>query len=266
MSLMHAKNQKHLASNRLYKSVYEKNKMRIHIVPDMVEMVTAKESQKKGSEIDYCLHLCEWICHPDLQVNSHIRKVTDQIYSNIVYKDDLNWLKGIGCYISDIPEILHAKHAYVLCNHIKYKSHTQKTRNGYKLVTDTQVYVQAVKSGKQLSDAIYHHDYMDSVRGKVAATMKTMELDGPFMHTSSRVSIILSSSIHVYGQLYHRLKDKIHTTPDTPEIRQVKKTQEAVSELIYKSDFFKMQGHVISLPYTPQVIRCRYVGDITSDV
>ncbi|XP_077731099.1 nebulin-like [Canis aureus] len=146
MSLMHAKNQKHLASNRLYKSVYEKNKMRIHIVPDMVEMVTAKESQKKGSEIDYCLHLCEWICHPDLQVNSHIRKVTDQIYSNIVYKDDLNWLKGIGCYISDIPEILHAKHAYVLCNHIKYKSHTQKTRNGYKLVTDTQVYVQAVKS------------------------------------------------------------------------------------------------------------------------
>ena len=35
----------------------------------------------------------------------------------------------------------------------------------------------------------------------------------------------------MYGQLYHRLKDKIHTTPDTPEIRQVKKTQEAVSEV-----------------------------------
>ena len=57
--------------------------MRIHIVPDMVEMVTAKDSQKKGSEIDYCLHLREWICHPDLQVNSHVRKVTDQIYRNV---------------------------------------------------------------------------------------------------------------------------------------------------------------------------------------
>lgn len=103
----------------------------------------------------------------------------------------------------------------------------------------------------------------------------------------------------LYRQLYHKLKDKIHTTPDTPEIRQVKKTQEAVSEvgiflgergghgtqgwrshwsliyvfmgifplqLIYKSDFFKMQGHMISMPYTPHVLHCRYVGDITSDV
>lgn len=68
-----------LTSQRLYKSVYEKNKMKINIVPDMVEMVTAKDSQKKVSEIDYRLHLHEWICHPDLQVNSHVRKVTDQI-------------------------------------------------------------------------------------------------------------------------------------------------------------------------------------------
>lgn len=68
-----------LSSQRLYRSVYEKNKMKIHIVPDMVEMVTAKDSQKKVSEIDYRLHLHEWICHPDLKVNSHVRKVTDQI-------------------------------------------------------------------------------------------------------------------------------------------------------------------------------------------
>nr|XP_025863837.1 nebulin [Vulpes vulpes] len=368
MSLTHAKNQKHLASHikyreeyekfkalytlpksveddpntarclrvgkfnidRLYRSVYEKNKMKIHIVPDMVEMVTAKDSQKKVSEIDYRLHLHEWICHPDLQVNSHVRKVTDQI-SDIVYKDDLTWLKGIGCYVWDTPEILHAKHAYDLRNDIKYKSHAQKTRNDYKLVTDTPVYVQAVKSGKQLSDAVYHHDYVHSVRGRVAPTTKTVDLeralhahklqseglyrgagrrtlptgyrlpgdtvafqhakdkryqssyfkykevyehikangytlgpkDVPFVHVR-RVNNVTNERL--YRQLYHKLKDKIHTTPDTPEIRQVKKTQEAVSELIYKSDFFKMQGHMISLPYTPQVIHCRYVGDITSDI
>ncbi|XP_036040833.1 nebulin isoform X2 [Onychomys torridus] len=367
LSLTHAKNQKHLASrikyreeyekfkalytlpksveddpntarclrvgklniDRLYRSVYEKNKMKIHIVPDMVEMVTAKDSQKKVSEIDYRLHLHEWICHPDLQVNSHVRKVTDQI-SDIVYKDDLTWLKGIGCYVWDTPEILHAKHAYDLRNDIKYKAHVQKTRNDYKLVTDTPVYVQAVKSGKQLSDAVYHYDYVHSVRGKVAPTTKTVDLDRalhayklqsenlykkglcylptgyrlpvdtphfnhtkdtrymssyfkykeayehikangytlgpkdvPFVHVR-RVNNVTSERL--YRELYHKLKDKIHTTPDTPEIRQVKKTQEAVSELIYKSDFFKMQGHMISLPYTPQVLHCRYVGDITSDI
>ncbi|XP_048668213.1 nebulin [Marmota marmota marmota] len=367
LSLTHAKNQKHLASHikyreeyekfkalytlpksveddpntarclrvgkfnidRLYRSVYEKNKMKIHTIPDMVEMVTAKDSQKKVSEIDYRLHLHEWICHPDLQVNSHVRKVTDQI-SDIVYKDDLTWLKGIGCYVWDTPEILHAKHAYDLRNDIKYKAHVLKTRNDYKLVTDTPVYVQAVKSGKQLSDAVYHYDYVHSVRGKVAPTTKTVDLDRalhayklqsenlyktglrylptgyrlpvdtphfrhnkdtrymssyfkykevyehikangytlgpkdvPFVHVR-RVNNVTSERL--YRQLYHKLKDKIHTTPDTPEIRQVKKTQEAVSELIYKSDFFKMQGHMISLPYTPQVLHCRYVGDITSDI
>uniref|UniRef100_A0A2K6N0D0 Nebulin n=1 Tax=Rhinopithecus bieti TaxID=61621 RepID=A0A2K6N0D0_RHIBE len=367
LSLTHAKNQKHLASrvkyreeyekfkalytlprsvdddpntarclrvgklniDRLYRSVYEKNKMKIHIVPDMVEMVTAKDSQKKVSEIDYRLHLHEWICHPDLKVNDHVRKVTDQI-SDIVYKDDLNWLKGIGCYVWDTPEILHAKHAYDLRDDIKYKAHMLKTRNDYKLVTDTPVYVQAVKSGKQLSDAVYHYDYVHSVRGKVAPTTKTVDLDRalhayklqssnlyktslrtlptgyrlpgdtphfkhvkdtrymssyfkykeayehtkaygytlgpkdvPFVHVR-RVNNVTSERL--YRELYHKLKDKIHTTPDTPEIRQVKKTQEAVSELIYKSDFFKMQGHMISLPYTPQVIHCRYVGDITSDI
>nr|XP_048282170.1 nebulin isoform X2 [Myodes glareolus] len=367
LSLTHAKNQKHLASHikyreeyekfkalytlpksveddpntarclrvgklnidRLYRSVYEKNKMKIHTVPDMVEMVTAKDSQKKVSEVDYRLHLHEWICHPDLQVNSHVRKVTDQI-SDIVYKDDLTWLKGIGCYVWDTPEILHAKHAYDLRNDIKYKAHVQKTRNDYKLVTDTPVYVQAVKSGKQLSDAVYHYDYVHSIRGKVAPTTKTVDLDRalhayklqsenlykkglrylptgyrlpgdtphfnhakdmrymssyfkykeayehikaygytlgpkdvPFVHVR-RVNNVTSERL--YRELYHKLKDKIHTTPDTPEIRQVKKTQEAVSELIYKSDFFKMQGHMISLPYTPQVLHCRYVGDITSDI
>ncbi|KAJ8784228.1 hypothetical protein J1605_008379 [Eschrichtius robustus] len=281
-------------ARRLYRSVYEKNKMKIHMVPDMVEMVTAKESQKKVSEIDYRLHLHEWTCHPNLQVNSHVRKVTDEI-SNIVYKDDLNWLKGTGCYVWDTPEILHAKHAYDLRDDIKYKAHAQKTRNNYKLVTDTPIYVQAVQSGKQLSDAVYHHDYVHSVRGKVAPTTKTVDLDRalhahklqsefkykevyehmkangytlgpndvPFVNVR-RVNNVTSERL--YRQLYHKLKGKIHTTPDTPEIRQVRKTQEAVSELIYKSDFFKMQGHMISLPYTPHVLHCRYVGDITSDI
>lgn len=31
--------------------------------------------------------------------------------SQIFYKDDLNWLKGIGCYAWDTPEILRVKHA-----------------------------------------------------------------------------------------------------------------------------------------------------------
>ncbi|XP_054827290.1 nebulin isoform X9 [Eublepharis macularius] len=316
--------------DRLYRETYEKNKAKIHIVPDMVDIVSAKDTQKKVSEIDYRIHLHEWANIADPHANAHARKVNDQL-SDIVYKDDLNWLKGIGCFVWDTPEILHAKHAYDLRNDIKYKSKAEKLKSNYTVVTDTPVYVQNVLSGKNLSDAVYHHDYVHHIKGKYTPVDKTVDLerannaykiqceglyrnaglhalptgytlppDTPgFKHAKHaqyigsylkykevyehikdkgynfgpkavpfvnirKVNKILNERL--YRDTYHKNKDKIHTTPDTPEIRQVKATQEAVSDLIYKTDFFKMQGHLISLPYTPQTMHSRYVGEITSDI
>uniref|UniRef100_A0A8C6JTZ2 Uncharacterized protein n=1 Tax=Melopsittacus undulatus TaxID=13146 RepID=A0A8C6JTZ2_MELUD len=315
--------------DRLYKEVYEKTKAKVHIIPDMVDIISAKDAQKKISEIDYRTHLHDWICLPDLQINSHVRKVTDQV-SDVIYKDDLNWLKGIGCFVWDTPEILHAKHAYDLRSDIKYKSKAEKMKNDYTVVTDTPVYVQNVLSGLNLSEAVYRSAYLHNVKGKMIPTDKTVDLerayhankiqsenlyrwagvnalptgyslptDTPSFQHAKHVQYIGSDlkykeayehmkakgytlgpkdvgfenvrkvnqviNERLYRATYHKYKDKIHTTPDTPQIRQVRATQEAVSDLIYKSDFFKMQGHLISLPYTPQVLHCRYVGDITSD-
>ncbi|XP_068877435.1 nebulin [Aphelocoma coerulescens] len=315
--------------DRLYKETYEKTKAKVHIIPDMVDIISAKDAQKKISEVDYRMRLHEWICLPDLQVNTHVRKVTDQV-SDVIYKDDLNWLKGIGCFVWDTPEILHAKHAYDLRSDIKYKSKAEKMKKDFTVVTDTPVYVQNVLSALNLSEAVYRGDYRQNVKGKMISTDKTVDLeraynankiqsenlyrwagvnalptgyslptDTPNFQHAKHVQYIGSDlkykeayehmkakgytlgpkdvgfenvrkvnqviNERLYRATYHKNKDKIHTTPDTPEIRQVRATQEAVSDLIYKSDFFKMQGHLISLPYTPHVLHCRYVGDITSD-
>ncbi|XP_066046556.1 nebulin isoform X15 [Chamaea fasciata] len=315
--------------DRLYKEAYEKTKAKVHIVPDMVDIISAKDAQQKISEVDYRTRLHEWICLPDLQVNAHVRTVTDQI-SDVIYKDDLNWLKGIGCFVWDTPEILHAKQAYDLRSDIKYKSKAEKMKKDFTVVTDTPVYVQNVLSALNLSEAVYRGDYRQNVKGKMIPTDKTVDLeraynankiqsenlyrwagvnalptgyslptDTPNFQHAKHVQHIGSDlkykeayehmkakgytlgpkdvgfenvrkvnqviNERLYRATYHKNKDKIHTTPDTPEIRQVRATQEAVSDLIYKSDFFKMQGHLISLPYTPQVLHCRYVGDITSD-
>uniref|UniRef100_A0A8C5U285 Nebulin n=2 Tax=Malurus TaxID=55806 RepID=A0A8C5U285_9PASS len=315
--------------DRLYKEAYEKTKAKVHIVPDMVDIISAKDAQKKISEVDYRTRLHEWICLPDLQVNAHVKTVTDQI-SDVIYKDDLNWLKGIGCFVWDTPEILHAKQAYDLRSDIKYKSKAEKMKKDFTVVTDTPVYVQNVLSALNLSEAVYRGDYKQNVQGKMIPTDKTVDLeraynankiqsenlyrwagvnalptgyslptDTPSFQHAKHVQHIGSDlkykeayehmkakgytlgpkdvgfenvkkvnqviNERLYRATYHKNKDKIHTTPDTPEIRQVRATQEAVSDLIYKSDFFKMQGHLISLPYTPQVLHCRYVGDITSD-
>ncbi|XP_037998046.1 nebulin isoform X47 [Motacilla alba alba] len=316
--------------DRLYKEAYEKTKAKVHIVPDMVDIISAKDAQKKISEIDYRMRLHDWMCLPDLQVNTHVRTVTDQI-SDVIYKDDLNWLKGIGCFVWDTPEILHAKQAYDLRSDIKYKSKAEKMKKDFTVVTDTPVYVQNVISALNLSEAVYRGDYRKNVQGKMIPTDKTVDLERAYnankiqsenlyrwagvnalptgyslptdtpnfqhakhaQHIGSdlkykeayehmkakgytlgpkdvgfenvrKVNQVINERL--YRATYHKNKDKIHTTPDTPEIRQVRATQEAVSDLIYKSDFFKMQGHLISLPYTPHVLHCRYVGDITSDI
>ncbi|XP_042334160.1 nebulin isoform X3 [Sceloporus undulatus] len=316
--------------DRLYRETYEKNKAKIHIVPDMVDIVSAKSTQKKVSEIDYRIRLHEWANIPDLHANALARKVNDQL-SDIVYKDDLNWLKGIGCFVWDTPEILHAKHAYDLRDDFKYKAKAEKMKSKYTVVMDTPVYVQNVLSGMNLSDAVYRHDYVKNIKGKYTPVDKTVDLerathaykiqnealyrnaglralptgyklpaDTPgFKHakhaqyigsylkykevyehikakgynfgpkavpfvTTRKVNKILNERL--YRETYHKNKDKIHTTPDTPEIRQVKTNQESISDLIYRTDFFKMQGHLISMPYTPQTIHSRYVGEITSDV
>uniref|UniRef100_A0A8C8E913 Nebulin n=1 Tax=Otus sunia TaxID=257818 RepID=A0A8C8E913_9STRI len=297
--------------DRLYREVYEKNKAKIHIIPDMVDIISAKDAQKKITEIDYRTHLHEWICLPDLQMNAHVRKVTDQV-SDVIYKDDLNWLKGIGCFVWDTPEILHAKHAYDLRSDVKQHNYDLPLINF------------------SFSQAVYRGEYIHNVKGKMIPTDKTVDLerayhankiqsenlyrwagvnalptgyslptDTPSFQHAKHVQYIGSDlkykeayehmkakgytlgpkdvgfenvkkvnqaiNERLYRATYHKYKDKIHTTPDTPEIRQVRATQEAVSDLIYKSDLFKMQGHLISLPYTPQVLHCRYVGDITSD-
>ncbi|XP_077640997.1 nebulin isoform X2 [Lonchura striata] len=315
--------------DRLYKEAYEKTKAKVHIVPDMVDIISAKDAQKKVSEVDYRTRLHEWLCLPDLQVNTHVRRVTDQV-SDVIYKDDLNWLKGIGCFVWDTPEILHAKQAYDLRSDIKYKSKAEKMKKDFTVVTDTPVYVQNVISALNLSEAVYRGDYKKNVQGKMIPTDKTVDLeraynankiqsenlyrwagvnalptgyslptDTPNFQHAKHVQHIGSDlkykeayehmkakgytlgpkdvgfenvrkvnqviNERLYRATYHKNKDKIHTTPDTPELRQVRATQEAVSDLIYKSDFFKMQGHLISLPYTPHVLHCRYVGDITSD-
>ncbi|XP_066477640.1 nebulin [Tiliqua scincoides] len=316
--------------DRLYRETYEKNKAKIHIVPDMVGIVSAKSTQKKVSEIDYRIRLHEWANIADPHNNALVRKVTDQI-SDFVYKDDLNWLRGIGCFVWDTPEILHAKHAYDLRDDLKYKAAAEKMKSKYSVVMDTPLYVQNVLSGMNLSEAVYRHDYVHNIKGKYTPVEKTVDLERannaykiqceglyrkaglhalptgyklppdtpgfkhakhaqhigsdlkykevyehikgkgynfgpkavPFVNTR-KVNKILNERL--YRETYHKNKDKIHTTPDTPEIRQVKTNQESISDLIYKTDFFKMQGHMISLPYTPETVHNRYVGEITSDV
>lgn len=66
-----------IQNDRLYKSDYHKTKSRVHIPPDMVSVVAAKECQTLVSDIDYRQYLREWTCHPDQNDCIQARKAYD---------------------------------------------------------------------------------------------------------------------------------------------------------------------------------------------
>ncbi|XP_069389533.1 nebulin isoform X6 [Paralichthys olivaceus] len=319
-----------LVLDRLYKENYEKTKAKNHIPPDMLEIVSARNTQSTVSGIHYRKYLHQWICLPDMQVYTQARKVNEQL-SDIFYKDDLNWLKGIGCYAWDTPEILRVKHADDLQSENKYRAKGIEAFKDYSVVTDTPVYETAKQNAQNLSDLHYRYDYNANVKGTNTAPAVTIETerarlanhiqsdnwykeanktsmptgyslpyDTPLIKQVKLNSTVTSNvkykeayemmkaksyTLHpegvnfvnarkahkivndrLYREEYQHKKDKIHTTYDTPDIKQVKMNQQNLSDLCYKEKYYNTRGQHISLPITPQLMHCAHVNDITSEL
>nr|DBA19737.1 TPA: hypothetical protein GDO54_015520 [Pyxicephalus adspersus] len=284
-----------LPLDRLYRETYEKNKAKIHIAPDMLEIVAARETQHKVSEIEYRKYLHEWICLPDLQLYVHARKVNDQL-SDIVYKDDLNWLKGVGCFVWDTPEILHAKHAYDLRSDYKYKAKAEELKNKYTSVMETPVYVQAVTSGKQSSDVVYHSEYEKNVRGKVTSSTKSVELDrarnankirSDYLYRDATVkslptgyslpkdmpTIVQAKKAQAIGsdlkykEFYEHMKAKAYTLPpDNVSQVNIRKVNKILNERLYRQLYHKQKDKIHTTPDTPEIRQVKATQEAVSDL
>ncbi|XP_078260444.1 nebulin [Rhinoraja longicauda] len=245
-----------LILDRLYRDNYEKNKMKIHIMPDMLEVVAAKETQAKVSEINYRKYLHEWTCLPDLQINLHARKVNEQL-SDVLYKDDLNWLKGIGCNVWDTPLILRAKQSYDLQSDIQYRAKAEAAKSNFTLVMDTPGYLQAVTNARQLSDSVYRNEYMTNIKGKLVPTSKTMELD------RAREANKLQSE-NLYRDEGRKYLPKGYTLPaDIPSIKHAKQVDLHRSDLKYKEAYehMKARGYTL-IPETISITTAKKADNI----
>ncbi|KAG7502440.1 nebulin isoform X15 [Solea senegalensis] len=319
-----------LVLDRLYRENYEKTKAKNHIPPDMLEILSAHKTQSAVSEINYRKYLHQWLCLPELREYVQARKVNEQL-SDVFYKDDLNWLKGIGCYAWDTPEILRVKYAGDIRSESKYRAKGIEGFKDFSVVTDTPVYETAKQNAQNLSDLHYRYDYHANIKGTNTAPAVTVETerarlaneiqsdkwykdankkymptgyslphDTPLIKQVKRNSHISSNvkykeayemmkakayTLHpegvnfvgarkahkiinerLYREEYHKNKDKIHTTYDTPDIKQVKMNQSHLSDLWYHEKYNNSKGQLISLPITPQLLHCHHVNEITSEL
>ncbi|XP_041118201.1 nebulin-like isoform X15 [Polyodon spathula] len=285
-----------LGIDRLYRADYEKTKTKVHIVPDMLEIVAAKNTQNMVSEIDYRKRLHQWICLPDQQVYIHARKVNDQL-SDICYKDDLTWLKGIGCAVYDTPEILRAKSSYKLQSDVQYKAKAADyMRNNYTVVTDTPTYVQAVISNNQMSDLVYRHDYVSNVKGtmtscatsvdlerareankiqssnlykeasvKLMPTGYTLPSDTPAIRQAKHSSIVQSD--HKYKEAYEHMKAKSYTLlPDSVNFVNIRKTNTVINPRLYREKYEHEKDKIHTTYDTPEIRQVKATQEAVSDI
>ncbi|XP_062390345.1 nebulin isoform X3 [Sardina pilchardus] len=248
-----------LVLDRLYKEKYEKTKAKVTVPPDMVDIVESRRTQKAVSEIDYRKYLHQWICLPDMQVFQHSRKVAEQ-FSDIFYKDDLNWLRGIGCYAWDTPEIVRSKNAMQLQSDNAYKAKGVESFKEYSVVLDTPVYETCKLSAQNLSDLNYHHDYDTNVKGHFTSPAVTVDTE------RARLNQYIQSD-NLYKEESKSGMAKGYQLPyDTPAIRQAKTTSINCSDVKYKLDHDKTKATAYSLdPEGVHFVTIRNANKITND-
>ncbi|CAJ1079111.1 nebulin isoform X9 [Xyrichtys novacula] len=248
-----------LVLDRLYKENYEKTKAKNHIPPDMLEILSASKTQSTVSGINYRKYLHQWICLPDMQVYVQARKVNEQL-SDIFYKDDLNWLKGIGCYAWDTPEILRVKNAGNLQSEHKYRAKGIESFKDYSVVTDTPVYETAKKNAENLSDLHYRYDYNANIKGTNTAPAVTIETE-----RARLASYIQSNSW--YTEANKNFMPTGYSLPhDTPLIKQAKKNSVITSNVKYKELYEMTKAKTYTLhPEGVNFVIARKANKITNE-
>ncbi|KAI4876854.1 hypothetical protein NFI96_011088 [Prochilodus magdalenae] len=281
--------------DRLYRQNWEKTKAKIHVPPDMLDVVAARNTQKMISEIDYRKYLHQWICLPDMQVYVHARKVNEQL-SDIFYKDDMNWLKGIGCYVWDTPEILRCKQAMKLQSDTLYRAKGIEHFKDYSVVMETPVYETCKLSAHNLSELNYRNDYVTNVRGKNTAPAVTVdterarlanhiqsdnlykEASKSFMPTGyslphdtplakhAKASTVIASNVK-YKEAYELMKAKSYKlNPDDVNFVTIRKTNQIINDRLYRAKYEKEKDRVHSVYDTPEIKQVKATQEAISDV
>ncbi|XP_066548934.1 nebulin-related-anchoring protein [Amia ocellicauda] len=84
-----------LQSSNEYKKLSEQGRSQYKIHTDQPGFIQAKRSQEQASNLSYRQHLHHYTCDPE-QLNMKHAKQAYKLQSDVNYKSDLNWLRGIG--------------------------------------------------------------------------------------------------------------------------------------------------------------------------
>ncbi|XP_058400016.1 nebulin-related-anchoring protein isoform X3 [Diceros bicornis minor] len=286
--LLHSLQVAKMSSEVEYKKGFEKSKTHFHLPMDMVNIRHAKKAQALASDLDYRKRFHEYTVLPE-DMKTEWAKKAYGLQSELQYKADLAWMKGVGWLaegslnleqakkagqlvseknyrqrvdelkftsVADSSQMEHAKKSQELQSGVAYKAGNEQSLHQYSISNDEPLFLQARANAANLSEVKYKEDYERS-RGKLIGA-KGAQGDTQMSH-SLQMSKLQSELEYKKG--FEDTKSQCHVSLDMIHLAHARKAQHLATDIGYRT----ASHHFTALPTDMKVEWAKKAYSLQSD-
>uniref|UniRef100_A0A2K6L1M7 Nebulin-related-anchoring protein n=1 Tax=Rhinopithecus bieti TaxID=61621 RepID=A0A2K6L1M7_RHIBE len=218
-----------------YKKGFEESKTQFHLPMDMVNIRHAKKAQALASDLDYRKKLHEYTVLPE-DMKTQWAKKAYGLQSELQYKADLAWMKGVGWLTEGSLNLEQAKKAGQLVSEKNYRQRVDELK--FTSVTDSSQMEHAKKSQELQSGVAYKAGNEQSVH------QYTISKDEPLFLRARANAANLSEKL--YKSSWENQKAKgFELRLDSLTFLAAKAKRDLASEVKYKEDYERSRGKLI---------------------
>ncbi|XP_058527607.1 nebulin-related-anchoring protein isoform X4 [Ochotona princeps] len=233
--LLHSLQVAKMSSEVEYKKGFEESKTHFQLPMDMVNISHAKKAQALASDLDYRKKLHEYTVLPE-DMKTQWAKKAYRLQSELQYKADLAWMKGVSWLTEGSLNLEQAKKAGQLVSEKNYRQRVDELK--FTSVTDSSQMEHAKKSQELQSGVAYKAGNEQSVH------QYTISKDEPLFLQARANAAQLSEKL--YKSSWENQKAKgFELRLDSLAFLTAKAKRDLASEVKYRENYERSKGKLI---------------------
>ncbi|XP_022424413.1 nebulin-related-anchoring protein [Delphinapterus leucas] len=233
--LLHSLQVAKMSSEVEYKKGFEKSKTHFHLPMDMVNLRHAKKAQALASDQGYRKKLHGYTALPEDMKTCWAKKAYG-LQSELQYKADLSWMKGVGWLTEGSLTLEQAKKAGQLVSEKNYRQRVDELK--FTSVADSSQMEHAKRSQELQSGVVYKAGHEQSVH------QYSISKDEPLFLQAQANAANLSEKL--YKSNWEKQKAKgFELRLDSLAFLAAKAKRDLASEVKYKENYEKSRGKLI---------------------
>ncbi|XP_007665875.2 nebulin-related-anchoring protein isoform X3 [Ornithorhynchus anatinus] len=275
--LLHSLQVAKISSEVEYKKGFEESKTHFHLPMDMVNIKHAQKAQALASDFDYRKKLHKYTVLPEDMKTKWAKKVYG-LQSELQYKTDLTWMKGVGWMtegsfnieqakkagelvsekkyrqradalkftsVTDSSQMEHAKKSQELQSDVSYRAGNEQTLHQYTINKDEPLFLQARANAANLSEKLYKSNWEKQKEKGFELRLDSL----PFLTAKAKRDL---ASDKKYRQ--HPYALKFTSIKDTPEMIQARISYNQAVDRLYKEHGEDIKHHYTQITDLPEVL------------